>query len=62
MELTLKRIMELWEGIPVTYHISSVEGEWNTYRVHVQVVPEKIISENKVIEGHYIVKAKGGQL
>ena len=60
--LTLKRIMELWEGIPVVYTITSVEGEWNTYKVHVQVIPSKIISENKVIEGTYIVHSKGGVL
>lgn len=61
-DLTLKRIMELWEGIPVVYTITSIEGEWNTYKVHVQVIPSKIISENKLIEGNYIVKTKGGVL
>jgi hypothetical protein len=56
--MTLKRIMELWEGIPVIYTITSVEGEWNTYHVNVKVRDEaKIHPGCQYFEGNYIVKS-----
>lgn len=62
-EMTLKRIMELWAGIPVIITITSVDGEWNTYNVNVRVRDDaKIHPECTYFEGNYIVKSKGGSL
>ena len=54
--MTLKRIMEVWQGIPVVITCTSIEGEVNTYHVNVKVAEWAKINKDQVyFEGNYIV-------
>ena len=56
--LTLKRIMEVWRGIPVIITRTSIEGEHNTYHVNVKVADwAKIHKDIQYFEGNYTVKS-----